>query len=92
MPKTNSGKKIQQEKKKINKYHKNPLYSNSLVEAIRASDYYGQPIGMNFENKQTHQTIFGGLVTIGVVFGFFSVFLKSMLQPQFFYLKDTIST
>ena len=51
MPNFKTGKKIQQEKKKISKYHKNPLYSNSLFEAIRASDYYGQPIGMNFENK-----------------------------------------
>lgn len=24
-----------------------------LTDAIRAVDYYGQPIGMNFDNKQT---------------------------------------
>ena len=73
-------------------YHDNPLYSNPLLEAIRASDYYGQPIGMNFENKQTHQTVFGGVITITVVLGFFSVFLNSMLRHDLFYLKDNIST
>ena len=42
--------KPKQKKRNIGTYH-NPLYSNPLIEAIRASDYYGQPIGMNFENK-----------------------------------------
>ena len=47
---------------------------------------------MNFENKQTHQTVFGGIVTILVSVGFFAYFLSSMLSPHLFYLKDTIST
>ena len=81
-----------QGKKGVGKYHKNPLYSNPIIEAIRAADYYGQPIGMNFENKQTHQTVFGGIVTIVVVTSFFSAFLNSMLRSDLFYLKDNIST
>ena len=69
----------------------NRFYSKSLhglSEAIRASDGYGQPIGMNFENKQTHQTFFGGLVTIVFFFGFSSFFIKQMTDWESYYLKD----
>ena len=47
---------------------------------------------MNFENKQTHQTVFGGIVSLFVGVGFSSLFLYSMLSSDQFYLKDTIST
>lgn len=77
--------------KKISAFQ-NPLYSNPLTRMIKACDYYGQPIGLNFESKQTHQTVFGGVVTILVVIGFFSYFFRSMLRAEDFYHKDTIST
>jgi hypothetical protein len=47
---------------------------------------------MNFEHKQTHQTVFGGLVTISVVMGFFYGFVRSMVRNDEFYQKDTISS
>lgn len=47
---------------------------------------------MNFENKQTHQTVFGGVVTISVVLFFTIAFCRSMWNSDQFYLKDTIST
>ena len=47
---------------------------------------------MNFNNKQTHQTIFGGFITIIVSVSFFGIFLRSMIRSDQFYLKDTIST
>jgi hypothetical protein len=46
---------------------------------------------MNAYNKQTHQTIFGGIITIFVVVFFsFSGFL-SMWRSDEFYQKDTVS-
>lgn len=63
-----------------------------ISEKIRDFDYYGQPIGMNDHSKQTHQTVFGGIITILVSVSFFSFFLNSMIQSDKFYLKDTIST
>lgn len=47
---------------------------------------------MNFENKQTHQTVFGGVVTISFTIGISVFFLQSMLASDKFYQKDTIST
>ena len=47
---------------------------------------------MNFENKQTHQTVLGGLITLTVSIFFFIFFSRSMLRPNLFYLKDTVST
>lgn len=47
---------------------------------------------MNFENRQTHQTVFGGIISICVGIGFSTYFLYSMLSSDQFYLKDTIST
>ena len=72
--------------------YQSQLYKNPFAEAVRACDLYGQPISMNFENRQSHQTIFGGLVTLGVFLSFFIVFSTSMLRPESFYLFDTKST
>jgi hypothetical protein len=55
-------------------------------------DYYGKPIEMNFDKKQSHQTVFGGMVTLAVVYIFLTRFVKSMLAPEDFYLKDNISS
>lgn len=71
--------------------YQSQLYKNPFAEAIRACDLYGQPISMNFENRQSHQTIFGGLVTLGVFLSFFIQFSNSMLRPENFYLFDTKS-
>ena len=59
---------------------------------VRSCDLYGQPISMNFENKQTHQTIFGGLMSLTFMIGLSVYFLTSMLASDQFYQKDTIST
>ena len=66
--------------------------NSSISEAIRAFDYYGQPISMNDNNKQTHQTVFGGFITIIVSVSFFSFFMQSMIGYDQFYKKDTVST
>ena len=65
------------------------LYPGSKkLGIIRSCDIYGQPISMNFENKQTHQTIFGGLITILFIGGFGIFFLVSMLDTSQYYRKD----
>ena len=63
----------------------NPLYNNGFIEAIRACDYYGKPISMTFESRQSHQTVFGAIVTIAVFVSFSVMFTKSMLSPELFY-------
>ena len=73
---------------KIQKHFPNPFYSNPFTEMVRAFDFYGEPITLNFENKQTHQTFFGGLVTIIFFFGFSSFFIKQMTDWESYYLKD----
>lgn len=47
-----AGRKQNKKIEKINKFHPNSfIKSNPFIEAVKSIDYYGQPIGMNFENK-----------------------------------------
>ena len=69
------------------------LYPNASIFGIfRNFDLYGQPISMNFENKQTHQTIFGGIISLLFIGGFGIYFLQSMLHTSIYYRKDQVST
>lgn len=70
----------------------NPRFRNPFVELVKGWDYYGQPIAMNDENRESHQTVFGGIITITVFTLFFGYFLISMYRSDKFYLKDTVST
>ena len=47
---------------------------------------------MNDSNMQTHQTVFGGFITVLVSVSFFSFFMQSMIRYDEFYKKDTVST
>ena len=62
----------------VTNVYSNPFYQSKYVKALRACDIYGRPIQMNFESKQSHQTVFGGFLSLIVGLGFSSMFLHSL--------------
>lgn len=76
----------------VDRLHKFKLLRSPLANAIRSCDVFGPPISMNFENKTTHQTIAGGIMTLCTGVGFTIYFIIQMAYTEGFYANDTIST
>ena len=66
----------------INKLQKYNFLRSSAANSIKGCDVYGPPISMNFENHNTHQTIFGGILTLVVGIGSLGFFLHSMISTE----------
>ena len=54
----------------VDSLHKFWILRSPIVNALRSCDVYGPPISMNFDNKTTHQTIAGGIMTLCTGIGF----------------------